>query len=84
MERLLEPICRADGMNGCHNRAPLKTLVVVQDGWYMDGYTRTPRMASIPNPMTKTCQYTRTALGAADKGCAGCKWQIETTQGEKC
>lgn len=57
---------------GCHSRPPLKTRAIVADGFFMDGTTRTPKMISISDPMTKTCQYTHTALGAADAKCAGC------------
>lgn len=59
-------------MNGCHNRKPLHSTVIVQAGWYMDGHTRTPKMVSIPNPMQKSCQYTKTEVGKVDKGCVGC------------
>lgn len=56
---------------GCFNRSPLKTSVIVQDGWYMDGHTRLSRMISIADPMTKTCQYSRDDR-YADPGCIGC------------
>lgn len=59
-------------MNGCYNRKPLHSTVTVQDGWYMDGYTRTPRMVSIPNPMQKSCQYQKDDK-YNDPGCNGCK-----------
>lgn len=59
--------------NGCHNRAAYKTRVMVQDGWYMDGYTRLPRMIEVPFKMSNDCQYTKTELGKADKRCDGCK-----------
>ena len=57
---------------GCHSRPPLKTSAVVANGFFMDGYTRTPKMISIPDPMTKTCNYTTTVLGKADIKCIGC------------
>lgn len=60
-------------LNGCHNRPPFKTITPVQDGWYMDGVSRTPRMVAVPFRMAATCQYTKTTLGQADKGCDGCK-----------
>jgi len=53
-------------MNGCFNRAPLRTQVIVQAGHFMDGVTRYPRMISIPDPMTKDCQYTHDKLGQTD------------------
>lgn len=62
---------------GCHNRQPFKESVPVQDGFFMDGVTRTPRMIASPVRSTKPCQYTKTALGQADKGCSGCKLRAE-------
>ena len=59
--------------HGCFNRAPLKSRVMVQDGWDQSGDTRTPRMVIIPDPMTKTCNYTTTQLGQIDASCNGCK-----------
>jgi len=61
--------------NGCHDRKPFKESVPVQDGHFMDGVTRTPRMVSSPFRMSKACEYTKTTLGQADKGCTGCKWR---------
>ena len=60
--------------HGCFNRAPLKTSALVQDGWVPEqyGHTRTPWMVSIPDPMTKACNYTTTELGKVDPGCTGC------------
>lgn len=60
-------------LNGCHNRAPLRRTIVVQDGWFMDGVTRVPKMVAVPDPMTKDCHYTHTNLGQADTGCEGCR-----------
>ena len=57
---------------GCHNRTPLKTSLIVQSGHFMDGVTRVPRMVSIPDPMTKMCQYQLTQLGKFDNKCIGC------------
>jgi hypothetical protein len=66
-----------DGMSyGCKNRAPLKTRAMVQDGWNYTGDTRTPRMVIIPDPMTKTCNYSLHAQ-YGDKGCNGCKWKAK-------
>jgi len=45
----------------------------VQDGWFMDGITRAPRMASSPFRMAQACQYTLTELGQIDESCSGCK-----------
>jgi hypothetical protein len=60
---------------GCHSRAPYMRILPAQDGHYLDGTTRTPRMVSMPFRMEPTCQYTHTTLGAADKRCTGCKWR---------
>jgi hypothetical protein len=59
-------------MSGCHNRKPFKPFMVCQDGWYQDGYTRTPRMVSVPFRMNPNCQYQFTELGKKDVGCLGC------------
>lgn len=60
---------------GCHNRAPYLTSMPMQSGWYMDGYTRTPRMVSMPFRMSMDCEYTLTDLGKVDPKCEGCKWK---------
>lgn len=61
--------------HGCHNRAPFKTITPVQDGWYMDGVTRVPKMVAVPFRMAFDCQYCKTDLGKVDKGCEGCRWK---------
>jgi hypothetical protein len=61
---------------GCLNRAPLRMQSVVAAGWYQDGYTRTPKMISIPDPMTKDCQYRLTDLGKVDPKCAACAHKV--------
>lgn len=68
-----------DKKHGCHNRAPYKSEVKVQDGWqYAEGsMSRTPVMKNIPFTMTTECNYTHTELGRTDKCCAGCKWRAE-------
>jgi len=58
--------------NGCHNRKPYAQVVEVQDGWTWNGRRD---MTNISNPMARDCQYTKTTLGQADKGCTGCKWK---------
>lgn len=59
--------------HGCFNRKPLKTSALVQDGWVPEqyGHTRTPWMVSTPDPMTKTCQYSKDDR-YGDPGCVGC------------
>jgi hypothetical protein len=61
--------------NGCFNRAPYTPVIPVQDGWFMDGYTRTPRMVPMPFRMEPGCQFTHSDLGQADKRCTGCTWR---------
>ena len=62
---------------GCHNRAPFKTSTPVQNGWWLDGVTRYPKMHAQPFRMSPECQYTHTELGRADKRCNGCRWRAE-------
>lgn len=62
--------------HGCHNRPELGQVPrPVQDGWYMDGTTRAPRMVAVSHAMTKDCQYTHSEAGRADPGCEGCRWR---------
>lgn len=63
-------------LNGCHNRRPYRAILPLQDGWFMDGVTRTPRMVSVPFRMSPECNYTLSALGQADPRCAGCRWRV--------
>ena len=61
---------------GCHNRQPLGSRPIpAQDGWFVDGVTRTPRLVPLPFRMAKACEYAK-ADGQADPRCAGCKHQI--------
>lgn len=62
-------------MNGCHNRKPFKDFVPGQDGYFMDGLTRYPKIVPVRFRMSRECNYTHTALGQADKGCDGCTWR---------
>lgn len=59
--------------NGCFDRPPLKSRVMVQDGWIYGGDVRMAKVKEIPDPMTKTCNYTTTTLGQVDPQCVGCK-----------
>lgn len=61
---------------GCYNRSEYRTVQPMQDGWYMDGVTRTPRLVAVPHRMAKDCQYTHTTLGQNDARCVGCKWRV--------
>lgn len=63
---------------GCHNRQPLRSHLIVQDGWrYVMGdeglATRAPVMKRAEVPMTKDCQHTLDAPN--DAKCKGCRWQ---------
>lgn len=63
--------------HGCHNRPAYKPAMVVQDGYWSDGETRTAKLVSVPFRMAKDCQYTQSALGQKDQSCEGCKWRNE-------
>lgn len=61
---------------GCYNRAPYAAATgarylrvnIYGDGAFVgDAY--------VFNRLSKTCQYTLSALGAADAGCLGCTWR---------
>jgi len=63
-------------MNGCFNRHEFRPGYYAQDGWYMDGYTRTPKMIWVPFRMSQKCEYMLDQLvGKHDNKCAGCKWK---------
>ena len=64
-------------MNSCHDRPAFRAVIAVQDGWFLDSDTRTPRMVAWHPRADPDCQYTLTALGAADAECMGCKWRAE-------
>jgi len=68
--------------HGCFNRPPLKTRAIVQDGHFMDGVSRTARMISIPDPMTKTCQYSKDDR-YNDPGCAECIHQSKAIDAQR-
>ncbi len=65
---------------GCHNRREYMTSVIVQDGWWMDGQSRTAKMVAKPFSMTKDCQYTKSELGQSDTRCTGCRHRLDTAQ----
>ena len=69
--------------NGCHNRQPLVSTVIVQSGWTeLDAnlrdrtFSRYPVLREIPNPMSKDCLYSQTTV---DARCDGCKWLAKET-----
>lgn len=63
---------------GCHNRAPLKTEAVVRAGSVPVGRNvMAMSVKTIPDPMTKHCNYTHTELGQADAKCEGCMHRAE-------
>lgn len=54
------------------NRGPFKSFMVIQDGWYSDGYTRTPRMKAVPFRMSPDCEFQKSdQYNLPD--CVGCK-----------
>lgn len=55
---------------GCHNRAPYVEHFPARNGEHRDG---TPRSVLIPFRMERDCQFTKTDIGQADPGCAGCE-----------
>ena len=62
----------------CYNRSNFATVYPVQDGNYLDGYTRTPRMIPLKTFGARECQYTKFQLNPQqphnrdDVRCAGC------------
>lgn len=67
---------------GCHNRAPFKQTLVVQDGYHdmRDGHgnpCRVPKYKDIAFRNSEECSYTSTDLGQADPRCVGCSWRVE-------
>ena len=71
--------------NGCHNRKPYRVSMPVQDGYFMDGVTRISKMISAPFRLSTGCEYSKSSLGADDKGCTGCQWkQIIVNKGKSC
>jgi hypothetical protein len=63
---------------GCHNRQPLRSHLIVQDGWrYVPGEkgepSRMPVLKRTPVYMSKDCQHTLDAPN--DAKCKGCRWQ---------
>lgn len=55
---------------GCKNRPPFAAAQVLYGHRAVDGR---PIRILVPNRMEPDCQYTKTALGQVDAGCAGCK-----------
>lgn len=52
---------------GCHNRADYVPIYKVGE--------RNGVPVMISNTGTRTCQYTKTALGQVDPRCEGCRWK---------
>jgi hypothetical protein len=50
--------------NGCFNRNPLVNSYRLTGGGMQKNFS-----AGAP------CEYTKSVLGQADKGCTGCKWK---------
>ncbi len=69
-------------LNACHSRKPYRATTIVQDGWTppmgsLYGGARHPKVVGVPFRMAQDCQYTKSDLGQADKGCIGCPWREE-------
>ena len=63
---------------GCFSRAPLRSGDPVQDGWFIDGVTKVPKLVGLPFRMKRDCQYTLDPLvGSQDQRCTGCRWKSE-------
>lgn len=60
---------------GCHNRPSYRPLFPAQNGWWLDGTTRYPKMEGVKFKMSLECNYTLTDLGKQDAKCEGCKWK---------
>jgi hypothetical protein len=41
------------------NRGEFKEFMVIQDGYFMDGVTRYPRMVSVPFRMSRDCEFSK-------------------------
>jgi hypothetical protein len=68
--------------NGCFNRPPLPALIPLRavEPISISGYiVNSECVEMIPNVFSRECEYTKTALGQADKGCfyngEPCKWR---------
>lgn len=64
--------------HGCHNRPPLLDVVLVQEGLSFPrqiseaSYVRDKVYVKVDNPMTKDCQYSRSAKVHQDPACKDC------------
>ena len=67
-------------MTGCFNRPAFRAVLPVQDGWFLDSDTRTPRMVPWVIRAEPDCQYTLSDLGRVDLGCTGCTWKARAVQ----
>lgn len=66
----------------CHNRAPFKPSMRVQDGWQDIGASRIPVMVDVPFVMSMDCEYsTDPMVGSKDADCFGCPWKVEAQRG---
>jgi len=61
-------------LNACHNRPEFRRVYPAQDGFYLDGTTRTPRLVAVPHRMSTDCVYGKND-GRTDPGCEGCRWR---------
>jgi hypothetical protein len=61
------------------NRGEFKRNVIVQDGHYMDGTTRYPRMVSVPFRMSPDCEFQKNDLYQYPD-CIGCSLKKPKTE----
>jgi len=65
---------------GCKNRAPFPSLIPIPAVYHLNvsGHRVLAEADEMrPYPFARDCQYTKTDLGQADKGCNDCTWRIE-------
>ena len=62
---------------GCFNRAPFVRRYTGQKGYLGYALVRKPNWVSIPNVMSKECQYSKTT---DDPRCAGCKEKFDKSK----
>lgn len=65
---------------GCKNRAPFPDLLPLPAQYVISIGAHVVNCEADElhkNVFAKECQYTKTTLGRADKGCDGCVWKLE-------
>jgi hypothetical protein len=70
---------------GCKNRPPFPSLVATPSTYTISvsGHILDAKAQELRQfPFARDCQYTKTDLGQADKGCTDCTWRIEYARQE--